>query len=60
MEEKKELTPQEMSIHQDAQAMIIKARKDGVETSWDRLQEQTPHCTFCEQGLSCRNCVLGP
>ena len=60
MAEKKELTPQEMSIHQDAQAMIIKARKDGVETAWDRLQEQTPHCTFCEQGLSCRNCVMGP
>jgi carbon-monoxide dehydrogenase catalytic subunit len=60
MVEKKQLTPQEMSIHQDAQAMIIKARKDGVETAWDRLQEQTPHCTFCEQGLSCRNCVMGP
>ncbi|MFC1843661.1 anaerobic carbon-monoxide dehydrogenase catalytic subunit [Thermodesulfobacteriota bacterium] len=60
MPEKKELTPQEMSIHQDAQAMIIKARKDGVETAWDRLQEQTPHCNFCEQGLSCRNCVMGP
>jgi len=60
MSEKKELTPEEMSIHQDAQAMIIKARKDGVETAWDRLREQTPHCTFCEQGLSCRNCVMGP
>jgi len=60
MSEKKELTPQEMSIHQDAQAMIIKARKDGVETTWDRLQEQTPHCNFCEMGLSCRNCVMGP
>jgi carbon-monoxide dehydrogenase catalytic subunit len=60
MSEKKELTPQAMSIHQDAQAMIIKARKDGVETAWDRLQEQTPHCNFCDQGLSCRNCVMGP
>ena len=60
MAEKKELTPQEMSIHQDAQAMIIKARRDGVETAWDRLQEQTPHCNFCELGLSCRNCVMGP
>ncbi len=60
MSEKKEVTPQEMSIHQDAQAMIIKARKDGVETAWDRLQEQTPHCNFCDQGLSCRNCVMGP
>jgi carbon-monoxide dehydrogenase catalytic subunit len=60
MSEKKELTPQEMSIHKDAQAMIIKARKDGVETAWDRLQEQIPHCNFCDLGLSCRNCVMGP
>ncbi|MDX1776494.1 MAG: anaerobic carbon-monoxide dehydrogenase catalytic subunit [Desulfobulbales bacterium] len=60
MPEKKELHPREMSIHQDAHAMIIKARRDGVETAWDRLQQQTPHCTFCEQGLSCRNCVMGP
>ena len=60
MSEKKELTPQEMSIHADAHAMITKARQDGVETAWDRLQEQTPHCNFCDLGLSCRNCVMGP
>ena len=56
----KQLTPQEMSIHADAQAMIVKARKDGVETAWDRLQTQSPHCKFCELGTTCRNCVMGP
>jgi carbon-monoxide dehydrogenase catalytic subunit len=56
----KEFNVKEMSIHEDAQAMLLKAKKDGVETAWDRLQVQTPHCTFCELGLTCRNCVMGP
>ncbi|MYL81801.1 anaerobic carbon-monoxide dehydrogenase catalytic subunit [Desulfovibrio aerotolerans] len=50
----------EYSICKDAQAMIAKAREDGVETVWDRLREQEPHCGFCELGLSCRNCIMGP
>jgi len=56
----KELTPEQMSMHSDAHAMIIKARKEGIETVWDRHQQQTPGCTFCELGLTCRNCVMGP
>ncbi|NMC48455.1 MAG: carbon monoxide dehydrogenase, partial [Desulfovibrio sp.] len=48
------------SICSDARAMIAKAREDGVETVWDRLEEQLPQCGFCELGLSCRNCVMGP
>jgi len=50
----------EYSICKDAQAMLRKARDEGVETVWDRLQEQQPQCGFCELGLSCRNCVMGP
>ena len=48
------------SICEDAQAMIAKPQKDGVETVWDRLKAQQPQCGFCELGLSCRNCVMGP
>jgi len=55
---KKDLT--EYSICSDARAMIAKAREDGVETVWDRLTEQMPQCGFCELGLSCRNCIMGP
>lgn len=55
---KKDLS--EYSICKDAQAMIAKAREDGVETVWDRLKEQQPQCGFCELGLSCRNCIMGP
>ena len=51
---------EELSIWDDAQKMLVKARKDGVETAWDRYQQQTPHCTFCELGLTCKNCNMGP
>jgi carbon-monoxide dehydrogenase catalytic subunit len=51
---------EELSIWEDAQKMLEKARRDGVETAHDRLQEQTPHCKFCELGTTCRNCVMGP
>ncbi len=51
---------EELSIWDDARKMLTKARKDGVETAWDRLETQTPHCVFCEKGLTCKNCVMGP
>jgi carbon-monoxide dehydrogenase catalytic subunit len=51
---------EELSIWADARAMLAKARRDGVQTAWDRLEAQTPHCTFCDQGLTCKNCVMGP
>lgn len=57
---KKELVIEEMSIHQDAKAMLAKAKNEGIETAWDRLQQQTPHCTFGESGVCCRICVMGP
>ncbi len=51
---------EEKTIWDDARQMLRKAERDGVETAWDRLEHQTPHCTFCESGLSCRNCTMGP
>lgn len=53
-------TPQLLSIWDDAAAMIVKAKKDGVETVWDRYEQQTPGCKFCELGLTCKNCNMGP
>lgn len=50
----------DLSIWEDAKQMIAKAKADGVKTVWDRLAEQTPHCTFCEQGTTCHNCTMGP
>ncbi|BDQ38169.1 carbon-monoxide dehydrogenase catalytic subunit [Pseudodesulfovibrio nedwellii] len=50
----------ELTIWDDAKAMLKKARREGVETVHDRLDQQTPHCKFCELGTTCRNCTMGP
>ncbi len=57
---KKPVPASELTIWEDAQKMIEKARRDGVETVWDRFEQQTPGCKFCEQGLTCKNCNMGP
>jgi anaerobic carbon-monoxide dehydrogenase catalytic subunit len=49
-----------LSICKDAQLTIRKAREDGVETVWDRFKKQEPQCGYCELGVSCRICVMGP
>ena len=54
------LSPEQMTIWDDARQMIDKARRDGVETVWDRYEQQTPGCKFCELGLTCKNCNMGP
>jgi len=50
----------ELTIWDDAKAMIKKGREEGIETVHERLAQQTPHCKFCELGTSCRNCTMGP
>ncbi|MDA3786417.1 MAG: carbon monoxide dehydrogenase, partial [Deltaproteobacteria bacterium] len=57
---KQKQTIAEKSLWDDARQMLRKAAEEGVETAWDRLDQQTPHCTFCACGLSCRNCTMGP
>ena len=49
-----------ISIQPDVLAMAEKARQEGLETVWDRFAAQQPQCGFCELGLSCRICVMGP
>lgn len=48
------------TICDDALSMLKKAEDDGVETVWDRHKNQQPHCGYCELGLSCRICAMGP
>jgi len=52
--------PAQLAVSADAQAMIERARAEGIETVWDRLKAQEPQCGYCQLGLSCRNCVMGP
>ncbi len=53
-------TKSQISIHPDTLAMVDKARAEGLETVWDRAAAQEPQCGFCDLGLSCRICVMGP
>jgi carbon-monoxide dehydrogenase catalytic subunit len=50
----------EQSIAEDAHPLMELASRRGIETVWDRYQRQLPQCGFCELGLSCRNCAMGP
>ncbi len=50
----------EKSVTADAPFMIAKAAADGVVTVWDRYDAQEPKCGFCDLGLSCRICLMGP
>ncbi len=49
-----------ISIQPDTQALKDKAQQEGLDTIWERHQAQQPQCGFCELGLSCRICVMGP
>jgi carbon-monoxide dehydrogenase catalytic subunit len=40
--------------------LLDKARKDGMETGWDRVKQQYPHCKFGSSGVCCRRCFHGP
>ncbi|MBR9980881.1 MAG: anaerobic carbon-monoxide dehydrogenase catalytic subunit [Desulfatitalea sp.] len=48
------------TIAQDSRLLLRKMEGDAVTTVWERHRDQQPHCGFCEMGLSCRNCVMGP
>ncbi len=48
------------TITEDGRFFLQKAAEDGLETVWDRYEAQQPQCGFCELGLSCRNCSMGP
>ncbi len=51
---------EEYTICRDGQMMLAKALEDNVETVWDRYEIQQPQCGYCEMGLSCRVCIMGP
>jgi len=49
-----------LTITDDGTQLLEKARRDGVETVWERHAAQQPQCGFCDMGLSCRICIMGP
>ncbi len=51
---------QNRTITEDGQILLKKAADDQVQTVWERHDAQQPQCGYCETGLSCRICVMGP
>ncbi len=49
-----------LSINRDTWAMLERAHDEGIQTVWDRLAAQEPQCGYCELGVSCRICAMGP
>jgi len=49
-----------LSINHDTWAMLERAHDEGIQTVWDRLAAQEPQCGYCELGVSCRICAMGP
>ena len=50
----------ERSIDPASQAVLLKAKENGIETAWDRYEKQLPQCSFGQLGICCRNCNMGP
>jgi len=48
------------TITADGRLLLKKLERDGVDSVWDRFKAQLPNCGFCEMGLSCRICIMGP
>ncbi len=40
--------------------MLERTSEQGIETVWDRSDQQKARCGFGEQGLCCRLCFMGP
>lgn len=53
-------TYKEKTITSDARLLLKKADADQIETVWERYENQLPQCGYCEMGLSCRICNMGP
>ncbi|MCG1011424.1 anaerobic carbon-monoxide dehydrogenase catalytic subunit [Tepidanaerobacter sp. GT38] len=41
-------------------SLLEKAKKEKIETVWDRAEAMQPQCGFGEMGLCCTNCGMGP
>ena len=49
-----------LSVTQDGIKLLEKAHRDNIETVWQRHEAQQPQCGYCDMGLSCRICIMGP
>ncbi len=59
MVEKKEIDISDVTICEATAQMLIKARKDGVETAFDRAANMKA-CPIGADSACCKHCVMGP
>jgi len=50
----------EKDYHNSSGHLQKKIQEKGLETVWERSQQQGPRCGFGESGLCCRICFMGP
>jgi len=55
----KNLDPREFTICEATSQMIVKAKKDGVETAFDRAASMKP-CPIGADSACCKHCSMGP
>jgi carbon-monoxide dehydrogenase catalytic subunit len=55
----KEVDPKEVTICETTQQMLIKAKKDGVETAFDRALNMKA-CPIGADSACCKHCSMGP
>jgi carbon-monoxide dehydrogenase catalytic subunit len=48
------------TLDENAKQVLEMTMREGIETVWDRFEMQQPPCKFCESGLSCSRCAMGP
>ncbi len=48
------------TIDENAKPILEMTMKEGIETVWDRFEMQQPPCKYCEAGVSCHRCTMGP
>jgi carbon-monoxide dehydrogenase catalytic subunit len=55
-----EMEFEKTTVDPAARAMLVKAKKIGYLTSFDRAKAQEPRCNFGNTGICCRICLQGP
>jgi carbon-monoxide dehydrogenase catalytic subunit len=51
---------EERTIDENAKPVLEMTMREGIETVWDRYEMQQPPCKYCQSGLSCARCAMGP
>lgn len=50
----------ERTMDENAKPILERTIEEGLETAWDRLENQQPQCGFGQLGVCCNRCTMGP